>query len=380
METVQLQCGNCGKVMAINTEHLGGQVRCPHCQSVVQTPPRAHPDPTPTPLPAEIVVPQVASGEVESIFAPDEASDDLFGARPQRSHVQMPNESPPPPPMRHPAETPLNDAPTQTRDSIGLFAGAPPAPPAETGSAEHQADQLSTFRRPRPIVDRSYVSLMAFMFLIPYCVLSTAIVVYLMYQLAQQPHPLDFLPDPVKDKGKGGPHETERIKHDQPLAEHQKVPIGTAVTIGALQVQPLEVGTDEFGDLRLVLRVKNISTNQTFSPVHPNFLKKTQGAKIGMPYSFIDSSKFKRIYDQRLEFKRGADDKLDEEGELRPGQEEEIRLTTKENKEVVKNIVDSDENMTWRVQLRRGLVDHRGHKVSATAIIGVQFNAKAIKR
>jgi len=74
------------------------------------------------------------------------------------------------------------------------------------------------------------------------------------------------------------------------------------------------------------------------------------------------------------------DDKLDDDGELRPGQEEEIRLTTKENKEVIKNIVDSDENLTWRVQLRRGLVDHRGQKVSATAVIGVQFNAKAIKK
>jgi len=53
---------------------------------------------------------------------------------------------------------------------------------------------------------------------------------------------------------------------------------------------------------------------------------------------------------------------------------------TRGNKDVIKNIVGSGENMTWRVQLRRGLVDHRGQKVSATAVIGVQFNAKDIKK
>jgi phage FluMu protein Com len=376
METVQLQCGNCGKVMAISTEHLGGQVRCPHCQSVVQTPPRQQLAPTPAPIPTEILVPRLESGEGDSIFAPEEPSDDLFGARPQQSHIEMPPENPPQP-SQYTAETPVGDAPAQTLDRVGLFAGPPLT---EAGSTDDAAAQLSTLRRPRPVIDRSYVSLMAFMFLIPYCVLSTAIVVYLMYQLARQPHPLDFLPDPVKDKGKGGPHEVERIKHDQPLAAHQKVALGTAITIGALEVRPLEVDTDEFGDLRLVLHVKNVSKNQAFSPMHPNFLKITKGAKISMPYSFVDSAKFNRIYDERVEFKRGADDKLDDDGELRPGQEEEIRLTTKENKEVVKNIVDSSENVTWRVQLRRGLVDHRGQKVSATAVIGVQFNAKAIKR
>ena len=41
METVQLKCGHCKKVMAIGVEHLGGQVRCPHCKGVVQTPPRS---------------------------------------------------------------------------------------------------------------------------------------------------------------------------------------------------------------------------------------------------------------------------------------------------------------------------------------------------
>ena len=40
METVQMRCGNCNRMMAISVEHLGGQVHCPHCQAIVETPPR----------------------------------------------------------------------------------------------------------------------------------------------------------------------------------------------------------------------------------------------------------------------------------------------------------------------------------------------------
>jgi hypothetical protein len=376
METVQLQCGNCGKVMAISTEHLGGQVRCPHCQSVVQTPPRQ--PPAPVPLPAATLAPQLESREGESIFAPDEPSDDLFGERPQQNHVEMPPDNPPPEPPHYAADA----APQET---VGVFAGAPPAPQADAESTEDEAAQLSSFRRPRPMVDRSYVSLMAFMFLIPYTVLSTAIVVYLMYQLSSQPHPLDVMPDPVKDKGKGVPREVERIKHDQPLAAHQKVPLGKEIVVGALQVTPKEVVFDhEFGELRLVLHVKNVSTNQAFSPMHPNFIKFTPGLKASMPYSFLksNSAKFRPIYDEQLAFKRPGDAELsgEDKSELLPGEEEDLLLTTRGNKDMVKNIVASNEDMTWRVQLRRGFVDHRGHKVSATAVVGVQFNASEIRK
>jgi hypothetical protein len=224
---------------------------------------------------------------------------------------------------------------------------------------------------------------MAFMFLIPYAVLSTAIVVYLMYQLSSQPHPLDNIPDPVKDKGKGGPREVERIKHDQPLAAHQKVPLGKEIVVGALQITPKEVVFDsEFGELRLVLHVKNVSTNQAFSPMHPNFIKIMPGVKASMPYSFLksNSAKFRPLYDEHLAFRRSADPDLTDDGELRPGQEEDLLLTTRGNKDMVKNIVASNEDMTWRVQLRRGFVDHRGHKVSATAVIGVQFNTSEIRK
>src|SRR5438105_99469 len=96
METVQLQCGSCNKLMAISTQHLGGQVRCPHCKAVVQAPPRptqpapAQPQPVEEP-PAEFAAtPLGEPRDVESIFSPAEPTDDLFDAGPQRPLVEMP--------------------------------------------------------------------------------------------------------------------------------------------------------------------------------------------------------------------------------------------------------------------------------------------------
>ena len=50
MQTVQFQCGHCNKLMAVGVEHLGQQVRCPHCQAGRGRPGRG-PRRPPTPYP-----------------------------------------------------------------------------------------------------------------------------------------------------------------------------------------------------------------------------------------------------------------------------------------------------------------------------------------
>src|SRR5262249_54845965 len=50
MATVNFQCGHCGKLMAVEAGHLGQQVRCPHCQGVVLTPPAAPVEPPAAPV------------------------------------------------------------------------------------------------------------------------------------------------------------------------------------------------------------------------------------------------------------------------------------------------------------------------------------------
>src|SRR5262249_45950255 len=46
METVNFTCGHCGKLLAVSKQHLGQQVRCPHCQQGGVAPP---PQPGPPP-------------------------------------------------------------------------------------------------------------------------------------------------------------------------------------------------------------------------------------------------------------------------------------------------------------------------------------------
>src|SRR5262249_22696513 len=72
MQTVTFQCGRCGKLIAVEVEYLGRQVRCPHCQSVVLTrSPAAEPAPPVLPdspsllssLPPPPELPAVSSSE-----------------------------------------------------------------------------------------------------------------------------------------------------------------------------------------------------------------------------------------------------------------------------------------------------------------------------
>src|SRR5947208_2817375 len=93
METVQLQCGHCKKVMAISVEYLGGQVQCPHCKGVVQTPARM---PTAAAAPPPAPAPDLELQPHESIFAGAEASDAVLGETPA-PQVEMPIRDEPPP-------------------------------------------------------------------------------------------------------------------------------------------------------------------------------------------------------------------------------------------------------------------------------------------
>ena len=120
MQTVNFQCGNCNNLMAVGAEHLGRQVRCPHCQAVVVAPAAA---PAPSPAPASSAVesplPETVSfqpprlGEQDDIFAPPEPTDDLFG-RPEAPRVEMPVSAP----------ALLTESPTLDENANAL----PPAP------------------------------------------------------------------------------------------------------------------------------------------------------------------------------------------------------------------------------------------------------------
>src|SRR6516165_6383344 len=107
METVQLQCGHCKQLMAIAAEHMGGQVRCPHCKGVLQTPPPTlASDAAP---PAAAPMPNRELQQRESIFAGAEASEVVVGEQ-AAPKVELP-------PLLSSAPSVLADEPLAAEDS-----------------------------------------------------------------------------------------------------------------------------------------------------------------------------------------------------------------------------------------------------------------------
>jgi hypothetical protein len=376
MDTVQIQCGSCNKLMAISTAHLGGQVRCPHCQAIVQAP---APTPALASEPTELLPPQIEVREADSIFAPPEEGEDLFGDGLQRAVVEMPLDMAPAqelsPALDHLAT--IAEPPPIAHDITEADLAPTSAPVPHHGTPDADLAALQPPRRP---ADRGYLSLMLLILLVPYSILMTLFVVYLWYQLANQETGLQLLPDPAPKKD-GARQVKVRVKHDQALAASQQVKLGGTIAIGAIQVTPEKVTRDEFGDLQLVLQVKNISDNQAFSPMHPDFLRTVKGNKMNtMPYTFLDTPKASdRLYGGHLAFERPGEDERTIEGELLPGQQEKVMVTAPQKKELIDSIVKSNDKLTWRVQLRRGLVRVDGQQMSATAVIGVQFSASEIR-
>src|SRR5438552_1814086 len=128
METVNFQCGHCRQVLAVSKEHLGQEVRCPHCQEVVVAPP---PPALAPEFPDTFDVPyRPPTVEYESIFSAPTESEDLFGGQPE-GLVEMPPEVVPPPPAPLPqtAAPPMPDLELQT---VSPTASVPPSGPEET--------------------------------------------------------------------------------------------------------------------------------------------------------------------------------------------------------------------------------------------------------
>ena len=139
MQTVQFQCGHCGKLMGVGIDSLGQQVRCPHCQQVVVAPPAA-PPPAPPPVPVPAPVPQEPLGGIETvlhtprppsdpedIFSPHEEGEDLFG-RSEAPRIEIPPDPLAPTVTMEGGDQPVNPAPEPTLATTVPFLPPEPAP------------------------------------------------------------------------------------------------------------------------------------------------------------------------------------------------------------------------------------------------------------
>jgi len=339
--------------MQIGAEHLGSQVQCPHCRSIVQTEAPASAPPAEASWLEEVAARE--SEPRESIFTDEDQSDSALGATPA-PRVEMPTESP-----------------NADMDS----AETPASRPFQGSDSGTQLPKI----QPRPVYDKGIVSISLLIFLIPYAILSTCVIAYLLLS-NNRSDPFEYLRDPIK---KDGPKRVQH-PHNEPLAAHLRTALGRSIQAGDLLVTFDKVRLTADGDLQLVLRARNTSTNTAFEPINDFFVKVDFNRKDSKPYTFLESkskSGVDNVYNMYLGFFKDPLAKQEQSsGKLFPNEETTVVLTTDipyRDKHIA-NIVRSDAEYTWRVHVRRGFVRVDGSDVSATMVIGVDFSSREIER
>jgi hypothetical protein len=348
-------------MMAINPEHLGAQVQCPHCQAVVQTPAAA----PAMPEPVFVQPPALGAAERDSIFGQPEPTEDLFGGG--AANIEIPKLEMPPPPR-------VSEATVTVQQEF-----QPPAapPPITEAIAEGPPVDLGTLAPPRRPPPPSNLAPILLIFLVPYAIFTTAFIGYLLYTWPRD-NPLKNLPD-IGPKGQP----RFQVKHDYELDPSMKTALGQPIRVGAIEVTPLKVKHTPENDLVLVFRAKNVSTNQVFNPIADEYMKfsrKTMDR--GMPYTFLERlhrDKLARIYGGNLEWYQNGR-QVPGGFDIGPGEEATIHLISELDyrKREVTNFLAAKERLVWRVQVRQGFVNVEGKDVSATTVIGIEFTARDI--
>jgi hypothetical protein len=291
-QTVNFQCGHCGKLMAVGVEFLGQQVRCPHCQQVVLAPaanaPAAFapaapaPESAPAPLPAEDPFRTLTVSQNEDIFAKNEPEDALFGQEGPRLEIprdivpsapaqafDMPLEtttaSPPPvvdptlptvsitpPTVNEFGEAP-RPGPNEPDTMLWPPAGVTTEPPVsglESPVEGMGAIATTSVRKHRDDAERiNWFIPLVFIPLVLYAVLATAAAGFLYLRIQSRPPSLwEQFPDVdgdtpgVRSKPRGGVNlRFNREEALKSLPEQLHVKLGENLRLGDLEVTPLTV-------------------------------------------------------------------------------------------------------------------------------------------
>jgi len=444
MRIMNLQCGQCGNLMAIGEENLGQQVQCPHCQQVVLAPASLPPESPPQPAggleetPFHAPVPAEAEG-LSSRLEPDLTLADAPPLQPEAPRepvtVQQQNSWPltpvaesgpqlPEAPTSWPGEAPAAAAavasPPALADEPGraLTDGSLAAPESNWMTAPATAPDLTA---PAPLSEalphtvarrppsRSWILILFIIPLISYSILSTILIIYLLRNRPEPASPFEKMLDQEGDF-KGGTRlkpesmHYKRVKPDLPLPAQLRVRLDTktpvSLQIGDLQVTPLRVelakvvflrgarpDPDDEDALVLTLQLRNISTDVVFSPTDPYFDRKWKENAVNdpMPYTFLEVGQKKRFYGP-LKHPGPGKRSLDTlEGQhagkaLKPGEEMTTFVCTDPADHIASTLKTNPGPFLWRIHVRRGLERIGERDVSTTAVIGVEFTADDIRK
>jgi hypothetical protein len=293
-----------------------------------------------------------------------------------------------------------------------------PPPPAYTPPAPPSLRESEPPRERK--IKKASINLffpLVFIPLLLYSVVMTAAVVLLYTKMStSQPHPLDLIQDVGGDKPGTQPAKRQVFKQSlatTPLLAKQKVELGKTIRLGDLEVTPTKVerktvgvyveGFDRpepapYSSLVLHLKLKSFAEDYSFVPMDNFFDRKLESLE-DAPLTILQTKSTNffggtcRWVPEKRDRKRGQKrewlaGRQNVGPTLLPGQEMETFVATNgEDKAVQRILFGIDDkgaktleayngSLMWRVQLRRGLVDHNGRRVSATTVIGVEFTDK----
>lgn len=420
MSIYHFKCVSCTKLMGITEDFLGKQMRCPHCQTIQMLPMiNAAGNPEAPPAPVQTVEPDtdIMNFKYQSPEnpAPEELPREILSFPTSDKFQETSTEE------YAAVSTPVevkdsNEVPTEifTPETNGASESAAAAPwddaPSITGEAA----------RKRPVASKSMAMPIIFFSLLSYSVMATAILILVLVRMktAGPLHPLEYIPD-VDGDNPGVKRTKIRFNHDKERTQevvpaHLRTKIGVAIRVGELEVTPLAVekvtvsvlvsGFSKSepckGDsLVLRLKLKNVSKDQTFSPLDYYFnrkwkeksrnsypppftlvqfgTEKPEKSFFGGPANWLPlalaGSKKSQSPRETVE-----DENLDKT--LEPGDEMTAFLCTDGDDSSAQEILNHQGPMLWRLQVRRGLVPVGAKEIPATAVIGVEFGAIEVKQ
>jgi hypothetical protein len=439
-QTVSFQCGHCRKVMGVSMAYLGKQVRCPHCQQVVLAPAQAPPPvpagaaPRPPSGPSFPMPAGPSKDEHESIFG-EHIDEDLFGS-PPKSKIELPPDAPRgnmqleptvfnvpglpeaaglPPTISSNSAAPL----ANQRGAVPGSTALTPAPSDWADSAPAPAPAPTVQPAVRPLIGGgNMIPIYILAFVIPYALVMTFLAIKYYVDYRGAPNPLEMLPDPgePKSKNESKSQTIRRVVPTTPLPPQLIAELGKTLRIGDLEVTPQKVeqkrltfkvrGQDpkdpnarrdrpDEESLALTLDFKNVSKNTLFRPTDSAFdylwRDKTDPESV-MPYTFVtvNGIRYTGPFPRNLKgntFRQGDNLRLDyvegQEGDakiLGPGDTSSTVIVTEPKDQVPSMLRPHKGKLLWRVQLRRGLVPLADKNVSATAVIGVEFDKEQIQK
>jgi DNA-directed RNA polymerase subunit RPC12/RpoP len=386
MQTVQFQCGHCGKLMGVGSEYLGQQVRCPHCQQVVVAPPANPPAFEPPPGLTETIVPPPA-GEHEDIFAPPEATDDLFG-RSETPRIEMPSpsENAFPPSMEPALSATMPYVPPEVVAPFGPSDGKPAAIPSWMSESVAEpppaVEMPPTIDMPPPVVEMPptiaspavgfraprrtepkapWFLLLVFSPLLLYSIVITVFAVLLYRQQQdveeQRRNPFKMMPDEGDKPGVQKAKQLSLWNYDPKLPtlplpdslctwldKHEPLRIGdvqiTPKRIERKRVRVVVQGSNpeqcQGDSLVLYLDVKNLSSQYAFAPLD-NYFDRSWRSGARPPLTLLEIGDKYRCYGGPAEWHRRGDTKnrrqwiegrKDEPDVLQPGEQKEMFVCT----------------------------------------------------